>query len=319
VLLHEAADCVLHLPARIGDFTDFFAGIHHAYHRRPISRPDNPLMPNYKYVPVAYHSRASSVRPSGGGAAAERPAQAAEQDRPISGHAATSTTNWNSASGSGRATNSGAHPDRRGRPPCRRLLPAQRLVGARHPGLGIRSRSGRSWPKAFHPPLSRPGSSRPRRWRPSAWNRPPARPAIRTVAASQRCRDQAHGGFDIAFEVLLLTPKMRAAGAAPHVLSRSNAACSIGPWRRWSRITPRTAATFEPGDLFGSGTVSAPTPGSEGCLLEMTPRRPQSSLPAERGDSYLSARWRRGHLPRHRRRDGYAPIGFGECRGRIVG
>ena len=65
-LVHDSNRCTLHLPARIGDFTDFFAGIHHAYTAGTISRPENPLMPNYKYVPVAYHSRASSVRPSGG-------------------------------------------------------------------------------------------------------------------------------------------------------------------------------------------------------------------------------------------------------------
>ena len=65
-LLHDAATSVVHIPARIGNFTDFFAGIHHAHTAGTISRPDNPLMPNYKYIPVAYHSRASSVRPSGG-------------------------------------------------------------------------------------------------------------------------------------------------------------------------------------------------------------------------------------------------------------
>lgn len=64
-LLHDAAACTLHLPATVGDYTDFFAGIHHARKGGQISRPDNPLMPNYKHVPVAYHSRASSVRPSG--------------------------------------------------------------------------------------------------------------------------------------------------------------------------------------------------------------------------------------------------------------
>ena len=64
-LLHRAADCAMHLPAAIGDYTDFYAGIHHATTAGRINRPDNPLMPNYKYLPVAYHSRASSVRPSG--------------------------------------------------------------------------------------------------------------------------------------------------------------------------------------------------------------------------------------------------------------
>src|SRR5271170_3104756 len=63
-LLHPAAQCALHLPATIGEFTDFFAGIHHATNGGRRRDPNNPLNPNYKYVPVAYHSRASSVRPS---------------------------------------------------------------------------------------------------------------------------------------------------------------------------------------------------------------------------------------------------------------
>src|SRR6266496_3408609 len=63
-LLHRASDCWLHLPATIGNFTDFFAGIHHATNGGRRRDPNNPLNPNYKYVPVAYHSRASSVRES---------------------------------------------------------------------------------------------------------------------------------------------------------------------------------------------------------------------------------------------------------------
>ena len=64
-LLHDAADCTLHLPARIGDYTDFYVGIHHAMNIGKQFRPDNPLLPNYKYVPIGYHGRASSVRVSG--------------------------------------------------------------------------------------------------------------------------------------------------------------------------------------------------------------------------------------------------------------
>ncbi|MGE0258918.1 MAG: fumarylacetoacetate hydrolase family protein, partial [Alphaproteobacteria bacterium] len=63
-LLHRAADCWPQLPAAIGNFTDFFAGIHHAANGGRRRDPNNPLAPNYKYVPVAYHSRASSVRES---------------------------------------------------------------------------------------------------------------------------------------------------------------------------------------------------------------------------------------------------------------
>src|SRR6202521_2556479 len=64
-LLHAAKDCVLHLPADIGDYTDFYAGIHHATAVGTLFRPDAPLLPNYKYVPIAYHGRASSIRASG--------------------------------------------------------------------------------------------------------------------------------------------------------------------------------------------------------------------------------------------------------------
>ena len=63
--LHPAARCALHLPARIGDYTDFYVGIHHATNVGRVFRPDNPLLPNYKHVPIGYHGRASSVVPSG--------------------------------------------------------------------------------------------------------------------------------------------------------------------------------------------------------------------------------------------------------------
>jgi fumarylacetoacetase len=63
--LHRAADCAMRLPARIGDYTDFYVGIHHAANVGTLFRPDNPLLPNYKYVPIGYHGRASSVVPSG--------------------------------------------------------------------------------------------------------------------------------------------------------------------------------------------------------------------------------------------------------------
>ncbi|MDB5706194.1 MAG: fumarylacetoacetase, partial [Sphingomonas bacterium] len=63
-LLVEAAGCTLHLPAAIGDYTDFYVGIHHANNIGRLFRPDNPLLPNYKWVPIGYHGRASSVRPS---------------------------------------------------------------------------------------------------------------------------------------------------------------------------------------------------------------------------------------------------------------
>src|SRR3981081_3077426 len=64
-LIPRADACRLELPATIGDYTDFFAGIHHATNAGKLFRPDNPLLPNYKYVPIGYHGRASSIAPSG--------------------------------------------------------------------------------------------------------------------------------------------------------------------------------------------------------------------------------------------------------------
>src|SRR5262249_48916731 len=64
-LIPRAAVCRLELPAAIGDYTDFFAGIHHATNAGKMFRPDNPLLPNYKYVPIGYHGRASSIAVSG--------------------------------------------------------------------------------------------------------------------------------------------------------------------------------------------------------------------------------------------------------------
>src|SRR5690348_15810203 len=59
--LHPASECTLHLPTLIGDFTDFYAGIHHARRVGKLFRPETPLLPNYKYVPIAYHGRTSSI------------------------------------------------------------------------------------------------------------------------------------------------------------------------------------------------------------------------------------------------------------------
>lgn len=63
--LRETSACVFHLPMAIGDYTDFYVGIHHATNVGKLFRPDNPLLPNYKYLPIGYHGRASSIRPSG--------------------------------------------------------------------------------------------------------------------------------------------------------------------------------------------------------------------------------------------------------------
>jgi len=318
-LVHDSGRCAMHLPARVGDFTDFFAGIHHAETAGRINRPDNPLMPNYKYVPVAYHSRASSVRPSGG--LVRRPngqRKPPEQAAPDFG-------------------------------PCRNLDYELELGVWIGPGNDIGSpipiaeasrhvagfcllndwsaRDIQSWEsQPLGPFLSKSLSTFVSPWIVTAEALAPFRIAQPPRPAGDPAplphlndpADQAHGGFDLDFQVLLLTPKMRQAGAAPYVLSRSNA--SMLYWTVAQMVAHHTSngCNLQPGDLFGSGTVSGTAPGSEGCLLEMTRGgRNPVALPNGETRTYLVD----GDEVIFRataRKDGFVSIGFGECRGTVT-
>ena len=134
------AEAEMLLPCEIGDYTDFYASIHHATNVGSMFRPDNPLLPNYKWLPVGYHGRASSIVVSGTpvrrpwGQIAEQPASP-PQFRPT---APRWITNWKWALFSARATALG-EPIRRSEAGGAHLrrVPAQRLVGARYAGVGI--------------------------------------------------------------------------------------------------------------------------------------------------------------------------------------
>jgi fumarylacetoacetase len=318
-LVHDSSRCILHLPARVGDFTDFFAGIHHAYTAGTISRPENPLMPNYKYVPVAYHSRASSVRPSGG--VVRRPSgqrKPPEQAAPDFG-------------------------------PCRNLDYELELGVWIGPGNEIGSpipiseasrhiagfcllndwsaRDIQAWEsQPLGPFLSKSLSTFVSPWivttealapfRTAQPPRPAGDPA--PLPHLTDAADQALGCFAIDLQVLLLTPRMRAAGAEPHLLSQSSAGMLY--WTVAQMVAHHTSngCNLQPGDLFGSGTVSGTEAGSEGCLLEMTRGgRNPVTLPNGETRTYLVDGDEvifRGTA----QRDGYVSIGFGECRGTIT-
>ncbi len=140
------------LPCTIGDYTDFYASIHHATNVGSMFRPDNPLLPNYKWLPVGYHGRASSIVVSG--TPIRRPrGQTTETawDRPLMDRAAASITNWKSARSSGQATRSAsrfriAEADDH----IVRRVPAERLVGARYPNLGVSAARSVSRQKLRH-------------------------------------------------------------------------------------------------------------------------------------------------------------------------
>ncbi len=318
-LLHDAARCTMQLPARVGDFTDFFAGIHHAHTAGTIGRPENPLMPNYKYVPVAYHSRASSVRASGG--TVRRPngqRKPPEQAAPDYG-------------------------------PCRNLDYELELGMWIGPGNDLgnaipiaeasnhvagfcllndwSARDIQAWEsQPLGPFLAKSLATFVSPWivttealAPFRIAQPP-RPAGDPLPLPHLNDpgDQAHGCFDIDFEVLLLTPKMRAANAAPHILSRANA--SMLYWTAAQMVAHHASngCNLRPGDLFGSGTVSGTASGSAGCLLEMT-RGGRDPVLLSNGEvrTYLEDGDEVVFLGRAHR-GGYASIGLGECRGTVT-
>ena len=318
-LLHDAARCTMHLPARVSDFTDFFAGIHHARAGGMINRPENPLMPNYKYVPVAYHSRASSVRPSGG---------------------------------SVRRPNGQRKPPEQAAPdfgPCRNLDYELELGVWIGPGneLGTpipiaeasdhiagfcllndwSARDMQSWEsQPLGPFLAKSLSTFVSPWIITTEALAPFRIVIPPRPAGDPAplpylndpMDAANGGLDVEFEVSLLTPKMRAAGLAPHVMCRSNASMLYWSVAQMVAHHSSNGCNLQPGDLFGSGTVSGTERGSAGCLLEMTHGgRDAVTLPNGETRTYLSDGDEvifRGEA----RRTGYASIGFGECRGTVT-
>jgi fumarylacetoacetase len=318
-LIHAGSDCWLHLPATIGNFTDFFAGIHHATNGGMRRDPNNPLSPNYKYVPVAYHSRASSVRES------NVPVRRPHGQRKLPDEAAPSYG------------------------PCRKLDyelelavwvgPGNRQgepvtiaeAGEQIFGLGLvndwSARDIQQWEsQPLGPFLGKSFGSTVSPWIVTAEAlapfrvAQPSRPAgdPRPLPHLWDDRDQASGAFDIALEALILTPQMRERDLAPHRVSTSNTTDLY--WTLAQLVSHHTSGgcNLLPGDLFGTGTISGPTEAGWGSLSEQ-------SLDGTRTITLASGETRsfledgdEAIFRAHCRRDGYAAIGFGECRARIV-
>jgi fumarylacetoacetase len=309
----------MHLPAAIGSFTDFFAGIHHARNGGMRRDPNNPLNPNYKYVPVAYHSRASSVRPSG--VPIRRP------------------------SGQRKAVNEAA--------PA--FEPTQKLdyelelavwigpgneLGESIPiaeagdhvfGLGLvndwSARDVQGWEsQPLGPFLGKNFGTTVSPWivttealAPFRVAQPP-RPVgdPRPLDYLWNDADQHTGAFDIALEALLMTEGLRARGLPRHRMSASNTTDLY--WTLAQLVAHHTCGgcNLVPGDLFGTGTISGPHPEGYGSLMELSADgRQQIALASGEARTFLEG----GDeviFVAHCRRAGCVPIGFGECRARII-
>ncbi|KGB55764.1 Fumarylacetoacetase [Sphingopyxis sp. LC81] len=318
-MLHEAASCTMHLPARIGDYTDFYVGIHHANNVGRQFRPDNPLLPNYKYVPIGYHGRASSVRPSGEPVVRPRgQRKPPEADAPI--FEPTQRLDYELELGVwiGEGNALGA--------------PIPIGDAARHiAGLSLfndwSARDFQAWEyQPLGPFLAKNFHSTIAPWvittealapfRIAQPPRPEGDPA--PLPYLWDTVDQAHGALGVTLEVFLLTAGMRAAGAEPFRLSHGPATSMYWTIAQIVAHHASNGCNLNPGDLLGTGTISAPDREGFGSLLELTTGGSEPiQLPngerrgfLEDGDEII--------MRASAAADGFVPIGFGECRAVIL-
>lgn len=317
--LVNMAEVQMVLPAQIGDYTDFYASVYHATNVGSMFRPDNPLLPNYKHIPIGYHGRASSIFPSG--TPVRRP--------------------------KGQTTEGNSDVPTFG--PCRLLdyeLEVGFLVGpGNESGTSIpiheaerhifgvclvndwSARDIQKWEyQPLGPFLAKSFATTITPWivtlealapfRIPAFSRPETDPMPLEYLMSEA--DQHHGGIDLQLEVWLQTETMRTQGIEPVKLSHGNFRDMY--WTIAQMLTHHASngCNLRPGDLMASGTVSGTAKDSRGCLLELTWRGAEPiTLPTgevrrflQDGDEVMI----RGYCER----DGFARIGLGECRGVIL-
>ncbi|WP_207847708.1 MULTISPECIES: fumarylacetoacetase [Pseudomonas] len=318
-LLPLAADCQLHLPARISDYTDFYVGIEHAQNVGKLFRPDNPLLPNYKHVPIGYHGRASTVRASGTDVRRPKgqtlPAGASE---PTFGPCARLDYELELGIWIGQGNEMGE--------PIAIGDAAEHIAGF----CLLNDWSARdiqAWEyQPLGPFLSKSFITSVSPWVVTAEALEPFRTAqpARPEGDPQPLpylfdkRDQDGGAFDIELEVLLLTEAMREQNLPAHRLTLSNTRYMYWTVAQMVAHHSVNGCQLQAGDLFGSGTLSGPQSGQFGSLLEITEggKKPIELASGEvrkfleDGDEII--------LRARCARDGFASIGFGECRGKVL-
>ena len=319
-LLTPMEECSFHLPTRVANYTDFYAGIYHARAAGALLTPENPLPANYKWVPIAYHGRASSVQVGQGAV-----------QRPI---------------GQRPPTAAGAAPSFG---PCERLdfelemgfyLAGGNRLGRPIPideaadeivGFSLlndwSARDIQRWEMyPLGPFLSKSFATSVAPWvvtadalapfRVAALPRPEGDP--RPLDYLFHAADQAHGGLDIHLQVYLSTEKMRRANMPAVEIVTSNAKYLY--WTPVQMVAHHTVngCNLQPGDLIGTGTISGPSPAELSSMLEFTsagsnpvtlPNGEQRGFLLD-GDEITF----RGKCSR----PGFASIGFGACIGRIA-
>ncbi|MBK7598549.1 MAG: fumarylacetoacetase [Acidobacteria bacterium] len=306
-------------PGDIGDYTDFYASVYHATNIGKMFRPDNPLMPNYKWVPIGYHGRASSIVISG--TPVRRPNGQTMDDHassPVFGPSRILDYEMEVGFFVSKGNELGT--------PVKIDTAEDHIFGLclvndwsardiqRWEYQPLGPFLAKNFATTISPWIVTTQSLAP--YRIPAFPRPAGDPApleyLDCVANRER------GGFDINLEVYILTHQMREQGLAPYRLSAGNTSHLY--WTLAQMLTHHSSngCDLRPCDLIASGTVSGPTKESQGSLIELTSRGSEPlHLPSgehrkfiQDGDEVIM----RGYCER----EGFRKVGFGECRGIIT-
>ena len=310
----------MHLPCLIGDYTDFYVGIHHATNVGKQFRPDNPLLPNYKYVPIGYHGRASSVRASG--EPVIRPSgqrKPPEAEAPEYGPSRRLDYELELGIWIGRGNDLG------------RPIPigeAKEHIAGYCLLNDWSARDLQAWEyQPLGPFLAKNFLTSISPWIVSADALAPFRSPMpprpegdpQPLPYLDDASDRLDGGLSIHLEVTLSTERMRAQGRAPHVLSRGAADAAMY-WSAAQIVAHHSSngCNLQPGDLIGTGTLSTDSDEGLGSLLEISRggKQPIELASGEKrsfledGDELTLRAWCE--------RNGAVRIGLGECSGRVV-
>lgn len=315
----DTTDLNVHRPTNIGDYTDFYSSIFHATNVGSMFRPDQPLMPNYKYVPIGYHGRASSIVISGTDIRRPRGQNRSDAEKPPVFIPAKSL-DYEMELGFfvGRGNELG-EPIPIGEAEEHIFgmclvndWSARDIQAWEYQPLG--PFLAKNFATTISPFVVTMEALAP--FRVPAFERDPDDPQPLEYLRDER--NQKFGGLDINLEVYIQTEKMRDEKIEPFLISRSNTKDLY--WTVGQMLTHHASngCNLQPGDLIASGTVSGREKNERGCLLELTWRGTEPiELPSgetrrflEDGDEIIM----KGYCER----DGFRRIGFGECRGRIL-
>lgn len=312
------SDIEFSLPCRIGDYTDFYTSIYHATAVGSLFRPDNPLLPNYKWVPIGYHGRSSSIDVSG--QTFHRPkGQTKAPDAEVPSFGPCKRLDYELELGiylgKGNA-----------------LGDAIAIENAENHVFGFcvfndwSARDLQAWEyQPLGPFLAKNFASTVSPWivttealapYRTSWTRDENDPQPMDYLESKANRDQ--GAFDIQMDVRIQTQKMRSEGHNPTRVSTSSFKHSY--WTVAQMVTHHTVngCNFMPGDMLGSGTQSGPTHEEAGSLLELsrggkekiTLSNGEQRSFLEDGDNVIMRGWCE--------KEGYARIGFGSVESAVL-